>query len=394
MANWSLKLLSDPYKDMDIALDDEHYTLGSNDDSDLVLSANTVLSRHIRLQVKDDGIVLSVLDSAQPIYINGAPIEGDTCTLASRDVVTLGTFSFTLGMAGDDLSTVTIPQLQVVEPADTENLASNTVTVLDDAEQFSAEEHDSSASKARSFFARWMATGRAMRWGSLLASGVLVSLAVVIPWLTSGANARIVDAIDAMDSLTPALLVEEMTEQLTLSNLQVNAQRGERPWVIEGYVDNTQQQKVLKVWLSEHYPEFVDNVVVVANLVSGAKATLEALGYGHIAVEADGAGAIVLHGAVQDGKQWIAVVNQLKGDVAGVSQWHDDVQQQVQANTPNMVVKSVSLGRHPFFIGANGQKYFVGSIYGDGYSVERIELSSIYIRQGDDVFQYNLASLH
>ena len=63
MGNWSLRLLSNPYKDVVLELDDGQHILGSDDDSDLVIVSDSVLAQHICLHVDQDTVELAALDT-------------------------------------------------------------------------------------------------------------------------------------------------------------------------------------------------------------------------------------------------------------------------------------------------------------------------------------------
>lgn len=399
MSNWSLRLLSNPYKDVALELDDGQHILGSDDDSDLVIASDSVLAQHICLHVDQDTVELAILDTSVPVYINGIAIDGDRCPLAARDVVTLGSFSLTLGTEDDDLATVSIPE--IAHPVATTGLFDDESDGEwsgehdDQPTQETAQlTHEQPASWWAKCWAKLPMKRQSMKIASVAASALVILSIIITPWLTANTNAKTTSTetvLNEEETLTPDALLAQLADDLELPKLRVNTKGGLEPWVIEGYVDHAQQQRQLRQWLGLNHPSIHDNVAVIGHLISGAHATLEALGYSNITISTDDHewGALILQGEVQDGERWHATLKQLESDVHGV-QWRDAVQVHRPYATPDIAIQSISLGRHPFFIGDNGKKYFVGSVYGAGYSVEEIELSHIVMRQGDNRFTYNL----
>ena len=421
MSMWSLRLLSDPYTDVEMPLDNGEHILGSDEDADLVISGTTILPRHLCLHVTEDTAELSVLSAAvssgEAIYINGNAIEmaegaaEHRFPLHTGDVVTVGSFSFTLGTEDTDLSTIVVPDL--IEPSVAEAVADeDTEAEINEAVDQNQPESspveaavpaiESTDHPEKHAFPGLRLKRRSVQLYSLATASVLALAVFIIPWTSSPdahakiMDAKVIDAIGLIENITPEQIIAHIEEELELANLHVNTDVELKSWVIEGYVDNAQQSRNLNAWLAERYPELSTNITVSSNLLMGARATLEALGYGHIDVQVDEqaeGGVLALRGHVDDPNDWHTVLKQLDIDVSGVTRWEDYVgAREQQAQAPEIVVQSVRVGRNASFTTHDGQRYFVGSTFGDGVSVEHIELSHVALRSGNQVFHYSLTT--
>lgn len=109
--NWTLKILSGVHVGAEVTLVEEEAVLGSDDDCDLVLEDDRLAGRHISLLAAESGVRLRVLDSGNPVLVDGQQIGG-SALLEAFQVVSIGGLSLAVGPAGQAWPHIDLPPVE------------------------------------------------------------------------------------------------------------------------------------------------------------------------------------------------------------------------------------------------------------------------------------------
>ncbi len=96
---WVLKILTGPHVGSEAALSSGVYLLGSGEDCDIILHDTSLAEQHFQLKLDTDSIGLSIFAEDHPCYVDGEEIDSKSFEIKPYQVISTGTFFFTLGPA-------------------------------------------------------------------------------------------------------------------------------------------------------------------------------------------------------------------------------------------------------------------------------------------------------
>lgn len=96
--HWTMRILAGVHVGAEVTLADEEAVIGSDVGCDFVLEDGGLAPRHISLRVGETGVLLTVLDAAEPVYVDGLQVEGGVA-LEPYQVVSIGGLSLAVGPA-------------------------------------------------------------------------------------------------------------------------------------------------------------------------------------------------------------------------------------------------------------------------------------------------------
>ena len=96
---WVLKVLTGPHVGSEAALPFGVYLLGRGENCDIILHDNSLAEQHFQLSLDADKIALSILAEDHPCYIDDEEVDSDSVEIKPYQVISTGTFFFTLGPA-------------------------------------------------------------------------------------------------------------------------------------------------------------------------------------------------------------------------------------------------------------------------------------------------------
>ena len=96
---WVLKVLTGPHVGSEAALPCGVYLLGRGENCDIILHDNSLAEQHFQLSLDADKIALSILAEDHPCYIDDEEVDSDSVEIKPYQVISTGTFFFTLGPA-------------------------------------------------------------------------------------------------------------------------------------------------------------------------------------------------------------------------------------------------------------------------------------------------------
>ena len=419
MKTWFLRVLSGSHQDAMIELEAGPTTVGSSDNSDYVFDG--LKAEQYTLTV-DDALSLSVHDEIDEVYINGQNVESSEMVLKERDIISYGDIHLALGYEDTEWATVVIPvqgkeesggQLEETEaksasPQETQHtdldgdLLENPEYIegISAADRVSQRPSKSSKKRVILLPVFIFAFGLLLAVFTLLDSPDTVAQKNNQPTLTDSQPVLVIQSQEQ--------LLQLLSDTLALKGLTASFSNKDLTWTLSGYVNTHQAKKDLQFWLADintqaylHSPSgkvltVKENTRVTEQFVSNIQAAISQFGYEGLTVEStDEPGQMVIKGKLNistpsQEQGWQQTFKQVKEDLPHITQWKNDVTFNRVVSAPKLIVNSVSLGKHPYFVDGTGTRYFVGSVYQGRYRIESITLSRLLLKYQNKVIEYQL----
>ncbi|MTI15268.1 type III secretion system inner membrane ring subunit SctD [Sansalvadorimonas verongulae] len=490
---WVLKILSGPHVGAEIPLDSGTWTLGRDEECDLVLTDDTLAERHIELTVSPEGVQVTNLAQGQNIYLSGEP-QPNNFSLPSHTVVMAGSLYFAVGAAGQpwpelslsgpSASASPVPSTPVQATSEEEIVLEGDIPVLnervedDELEmleaapqaQVSSKTKPEPAKKNHGFLASlllkasetsvefdflgWCSRHPIMLGGALL-SGFFSILIGAFFWLWMMTDPE----KTAMENITPAQKAESIITQMNVPDVTMK-KLPDGSVIISGYVADNNVKDSLQKALNNAKVPYNFQAVVMNEMRATAASVLEQYDFKQMTIELDTTpGSLVLSGYAANPKEVARIREILQQEVHGLISIVDQVEYQVTRlkalrtmlkerglaqkirlletpgkvilkgrlgdasqgyylkevvqdfrekyrNRPELVIdatlpatdlatmqpllkiKSVSLGRIPYVILDNGEKYLRGAKLKNGYILENINLEYLTLKLGQERIKY------
>lgn len=415
---WFLRVLSGTHQDAMIELESGVTTIGGSDNCDYVFDGLDAEQYSIEI---DDAPMLEVHSEFHNVLINGQNLPEPNVQLNERDVISYADIHLAIGHEDTDWAPVTIPAMGEEEQA--ENIDAGVLEVSREEEQ-SIDGADNQSDDSE-YIGGASVTDRVTQRSPKIRSKKVILLPVII--FAFGLLLAIFTLVDSPDSVAqkipdltlvsspPARVIHNkeqlfklLTETLPLKNLTANFSPEDLTWTLTGYVKTHQAKKDLQSWVADMNARenlrsplgepliMTESTRVTEQFVSSIQTAISNLGYEGLTVEGtDQPGEMTIKGnlniseASQE-QNWQQTFKRLKGDLPHITQWKNDVTFNRVVSTPNLMVSSVSLGKHPYFVDEGGTRYFVGSLYQGRYRIESITLSRLLLEYQNKVIEYQL----
>ncbi|MBU6949827.1 MULTISPECIES: type III secretion system inner membrane ring subunit SctD [unclassified Hahella] len=376
MSDWKLKILSGAHAGSELDLVVGKYVCGGDDNDDLVFQEPNLLAAHFSLQVEEQQIRLTLLQEGSRLLLNGEVSEQRDLVVEEVTPVAVDDFQFAVANGPAEWPQPVVPAAPAAQPKPASGAA--------------AADAPASAPTTPLPSRSWSETFNRMKVGL----GVMGACAGLLMMLAVGSMSNAEKSKEGVVAADRANLQSELSQTLGLPNVKVLALADGMSWLVEGYVNDAGELNRLARWLESKNLQATLKVKVTDELIKGAEIALTALGYSNVSVfKGDRPGFLVLKGNVDDDVAWKKNRGRLQVDVPGVIGFEDMVTADTKmalAPLPNLVVKGIYMGKTPFFVLSNGEKYFVGSQLNYGYRVEEITPHMLQLRRGDKLIQYRL----
>jgi len=388
MSNWKLKILTGEHAGSELDLVVGNYLCGSDDNDDLIFQEPGLFSQHFLLKIENQQISLILQRPDSCIRVNGQ--ISATTELVLEEVIPVAIDDFQFAVANGPAEW---PQPITPEAHSNREQGENAEGCEIDAGDAGDAGIETRSTPLPGL--GWTETFNRMKVGL----GIAGACAGLLLMLTVGSmsNAEKTQSNTVNDTATTQQsLVNEIVQQLALPNVTVVPMADGSSWLLEGYVDDISELNRLNLWVEAKKMQTTNKVKVIDELSKGAEIALTALGYSNVSVsKSDKPGYLVLTGNVDDDASWKKNRGRLQVDVPGVIGFEDRVTADTKmalAPLPDLVVKGIYMGKAPFFVLGNGEKYFVGSQLKYGYRVEDISPQMLQLRRGDKLIQYRLGA--
>lgn len=99
--SWLLKVLAGSHAGAELVLSEAEYSLGSDEQCDLVFSGKGLAARHLQIQLKDEEVHVKRLETESSVTVDGKETKADEIVLHAFQVLAVGGLRFALGPVGE-----------------------------------------------------------------------------------------------------------------------------------------------------------------------------------------------------------------------------------------------------------------------------------------------------
>jgi type III secretion system YscD/HrpQ family protein len=295
-----LQIYNGIHRGAEVRLHPGEYTIGCNDECDIVLEDDGIEPEHMLLTYQSDGH-FSVTAKTGKLLINGSPVEKDTTALAIHQIVTIGQTHWAVVQQGDGWQPNALPDSEAdIAPApetDEEGVLSDG----EDEKNEKEEEGEKKEKKEKKYV-------RLKRFWPLGAIGVIGLL------FYYGTYALSKNPVESNELHIER--VKKIFKELNLPepNISINADGN---MVVVGYVKLALDKQRVMEKLKAMPPWVQARIFVGENIIASCQIVLARLSY---AIEADYVerGTVLLKGFVSAKRDIEIIINKLKQDVAGL----------------------------------------------------------------------------
>ena len=341
MREFYLKILSGNHIGAEIPLEAGQYSLGTDENCDLVLTDTSLHGVELIIQIKeDDQLNIFPKQESETVYHNGHPTS-QPFTIVPFDVITSSSLFFTLGPVDADWPEIILPELQRPEPKtepdkvesqESDNLDGDDLPDVDleDADQeddleldddededLAEEEGDEEAetSSARPPLDKKLLIGIPAALATLI-------FALIIILLTS------MPSEDEEPETSFADQTIMIRNELNAKHVRVKT-LPDQSILLTGYTATLNDKQALQRALRDKEIPFSSQLVVMNELRANADALLQNRGYKNIRLELDNTpGSLVMTGYVASTEELTKITNMLKQEIHGLISIVDQVENQ------------------------------------------------------------------
>ena len=315
------------------------YTVGSDENCDVVLDGDDLAPRHITVRVDEDTISVKAEDGSFWDG-DGMHASGDEVVLDGATAINLGTVCVAIGPRDTDWAALGVPETvvpeapveEVEETEETDAPVEGEETVATDATP--EIEPDPVVEEPKP--AKAPARPRRRRRGLLLATTIIVFALVggEAAYLARSVDTPVVAEAPAVSAAELAQqnlsAAEQVVDDMALREVRLDVDTGGRV-VISGFVPTAQSKQSIEDVLTQQGVAYVDNANVVEDMLSGVRKTLDQFtwptpGFGdHIEVKYTQAGFVQLDGYIHPDVDRTTLERRISQDMPGVRgvQYHN-----------------------------------------------------------------------
>ncbi len=444
--NWILKILSGVHVGAEVVLSTEELVLGQDESCDLVLNDVSLSDRHISLRMEGEQALLTLLDTARPIYVGKQKLESGELTPEPFQLISIGTLFLVVGPADAEWPVI---DLQLKQKMTALSESGETVAVGE------KEEEDGGDNEAASVI-----TDRSSRLIWFIAVGVpiLVLLIVFTAWLLTpdssaptaeeietrvqqiathyGAVVEVEQGHEGDTHITGYIETEEKRQEfltelensdiildanivatqqvvnsltLILDN-EVNRDRVNQvevvmvptspgDFILKGYVGDADlwHSTLAKLRRYTTYRRLDDEVQTLDDRISALKNMLVVVNLEDVEIKRGNQGLLLLPGKMEpESKQRLTdVIKTFNRKFASRPPLTTPKEGGLsESSSLKLDIRGISFGDNPHIIMGNNQRYGEGSRLDNGYSVKSITQEYILLQKSGKNYYYYLSEIH
>ena len=481
---WILKILSGVHQGAEILLESGKYTLGKNENCDLVLSDSQLNDQHLELNIYENGdFKITPLDNVSINY--AGTVQNSSFNVKPYHKISTHGIDFVIGspdkqwpdlnkiesapvedkietnpiieqeVSRDDVDSASqIEQKNIVE-SDNENFEVPTLSVNE--VNSNKNKINTLLNKIKLWFATTFPFHNPLFIASLAITGCLIIFLVTFLWLW---NKSADDAFEIDFKRELLIDTKAAIEELGLDNLNVTLMPDQQI-LIAGYIEDSEKEIALKNKLLQFDIPYKINTFNLTDMQSSARDIINKTKYEKLKVirDVDNPGSIILTGYIENSKQLLKVKAELREKIPGILGIQEQVEYlgmrikalramlknkglndrvtlldlpnkilikgklqnvseafhlkevvsefvslygnnpkleldvilpsaDMETLLPKLNIKSVSVGRLPFIVLENGQKYMIGAQLENGYILDNIDIKYLTLRLGKKTVKY------
>lgn len=343
-----LKVLSGPHQGAEVVLHQGNTTVGSNLESDVILSDALIAENHLKVTIAGSQLSIT-LEADKSAYIEGAPAEEGSHDIRIFQVITLGTTHLVIGPLHETWPQIAIPKLQ--EPASEEDESEDDDSEDDpnetdegqDGEENDEDESDdedkseetdtpskekpvaTSPSKKEELATQMLdmvqSKLRSKQWvlGITASAFLFLLFLVILVW----PNSPTIKRPERVSLEQAQILVEQKVQTMGLT-ADIEIEENDDIIAVRGYVSTNAQKRALQSAIKEVNPTFKAQVWSQENLVTGGQEIMAIFSI-PVKISSGAPGVIKASGYAPDAQGWEKAKKHLFTDVPGLRGVEDDV---------------------------------------------------------------------
>ncbi len=385
MIEFYLKILSGNHIGAEIPLEPGRYSLGKDENCDLVLTDATLNEIELIVEISESGqLKVQTSTAEEQIYLNGQPV-GSATQCNAFDILTSSGLFFALGPSDENWPDLHLPQIQRIEqedpeeaePGDAENSESdfpdtdedNTdILPTEDANETPAEELDDDdyeyEDDSESLFANID-----RKWLIAIPATIGIVFLILMMVMLSGPSEDIEQKLSSLEQ------VRHIRQNLKLNDVRLK-ELPDKAILLTGYTLTSKKKRELQKQLRERGIPFNSQIVSMNELRANADAILKSRGYKNLILELDTTpGSLVLTGYVATSEQLEQIVTTLKQEMHGLISVVDQVENQAgRVNTLKSMLRDKGLSTRINLIIRPGKIKLEGHLLDDGqvYNLQEV----------------------
>ena len=379
MVEFYLKILSGNHIGAEIPLEPGRYSLGRDENCDLVLSDASINEIELIIEISDEGqLQVQTSTADEPLYLNGEPVgSGTHCN--PFDVVTSSGLFFAMGPSEVSWPDIALPELNRPEPeevpekrdADPEgsgddafpdaeihdtdvdvilSMAENPETISL-AEDDDHEDEEDNNNPLENINKKWL----------IAAPTILIAFFIVILAVTGGTTETHTPEISYLSQ------AQQVQQILKLKDI-VFKELPNKTIMISGYVSTNKKKRELQRLLRERGVPFNIQVVAMNEMRSNADILLKGLGYKNLLLEPDTTqGSLVLTGYIATADELNRLETTLMQEIHGLISVVDQVENQSgRMNTLKSMLREKKLSARIHLVERPGKVSLQGNLLDEG----------------------------
>ncbi|MBP9693711.1 MAG: FHA domain-containing protein [Alphaproteobacteria bacterium] len=329
--NVMLKIFSGPHNGGEFDLDDAEYTIGQDEDCDIVFSDQSLSGKHAKLTIHDGEFVISPLNGS--VYLSGELLGPGDHIIPSYEMVTMGGTNFAFGYSKDQWPKLTIPLINKMldDHNDLQNDHPQTETLAENRDESNRPDAPIDGSRESIFqTGRWRESYSKVKTQFTEKPLMALGISLVSILFLSG----IFYAIFTMMSPSKPSIIDLEKTYIQRANKIIEEQGlkdhvfASGPFdnyiIVKGYV-TTQAQKDNLLGAFQAEGISVDpQLYVISVIEESARVVLSALGY-DLKVKMIEDGVLKIQGVVDTEGPLMDKLVSLKNDVAGIERIDDQI---------------------------------------------------------------------
>lgn len=375
MNTWIIKILSGSHQGAEIPLKQGAYTLGCSEIDDLIISDVALKESHLTLHINETFASIELHNKEAPIYVNekeekvSIGEKNSLIQIAYPDVISIGTLKMVVGKKSQDWSNIKLNTNELLNPDNTELNAHSDMAITPKVKN-----------KKNISLKKKLLTG--------LALTCLIPLTLITNEDTKGSPVIEVMKQDKWNKIketfnTDSLTFEEKNDYSTITGRLKKKSEYKNLMALIDIVD-------LNSKINIHIDEDIERAL--------NQDIFSTLGNAEIkAVISQKLGEFDLIGPAESNDEVNDFIIKAIKKYPEVSKINNLTQKTIENNGPKPInmginIRSVNLGRTPYFISEDGKRFVNGSTLVSGMIIDGINTEYIRLKKGGELFHHQLGA--
>ncbi len=378
MNKWIIKFLTGAHQGAEIPLKDGDYKIGCADTDDLTLTDAALVAHHFTLHLNETSAEISLPKESNPIFIgdnatkprNHEQDNNERYLVIFPQIISVGTLKMVIGLKTENWQNVSLPDINFKQETDTtdNHSISNTSINKDDK-------------------------NRNKTIKNSIYTGLFITLALAsIMIFKEDQNDKKEDII----YITQAPKWEQVKGTFKSDYLIFN--ENEHGAEIKGRLRNQSDLTQLKTIMELANIQAKIDIIIDENLKQLLYQKLSSLKEDSInVVLGENPGELIVQGTTNKSEQLKNIINTEKESNTDILNIINNTELENQVSIPRNIrmglnVRSVNIGRTPYFITDDGQKFVNGSTLLSGLIIDDINTQYIQLKKGEEIYLHQLGA--